>query len=71
MKEMLDIKIPPMMDFASISGLSNEVVENCNVSIRQHSLQPARLVALHPLPLIFYMSILSYLIENKKETTLL
>ena len=27
MKEMLDIKIPPMMDFASISGLSNEVVE--------------------------------------------
>ena len=27
MKEMLDIKIPPLMDFSSISGLSNEVVE--------------------------------------------
>ena len=27
MKAMLTIKIPPMMDFASISGLSNEVVE--------------------------------------------
>ena len=27
MKSMLDVKIPPMMDFASISGLSNEVVE--------------------------------------------
>lgn len=27
MKAMLDVKIPPMMDFASISGLSNEVVE--------------------------------------------
>lgn len=27
MKEMLDIKIPPLMDFGSISGLSNEVVE--------------------------------------------
>ena len=27
MKEMLDIKIPPLMDFNSISGLSNEVVE--------------------------------------------
>ncbi len=27
MKEMLNVKIPPMMDFSSISGLSNEVVE--------------------------------------------
>jgi len=27
MKKMIDIKIPPMMDFSSISGLSNEVVE--------------------------------------------
>ena len=27
MKAMLDVKIPPMMDFSSISGLSNEVVE--------------------------------------------
>jgi tRNA uridine 5-carboxymethylaminomethyl modification enzyme len=27
MKAMMDVKIPPMMDFASISGLSNEVVE--------------------------------------------
>lgn len=27
MKEMLMIKIPPLMDFSSISGLSNEVVE--------------------------------------------
>jgi len=27
MKQMLNVKIPPMMDFASISGLSNEVVE--------------------------------------------
>ena len=27
MKEMMDVKIPPMMDFSSISGLSNEVVE--------------------------------------------
>jgi len=27
MKEMLDIKIPALMDFGSISGLSNEVVE--------------------------------------------
>ncbi|MBN1840633.1 MAG: tRNA uridine-5-carboxymethylaminomethyl(34) synthesis enzyme MnmG [Campylobacterales bacterium] len=27
MKEMIDVKIPPMMDFSSISGLSNEVVE--------------------------------------------
>ncbi|MBP9613693.1 MAG: tRNA uridine-5-carboxymethylaminomethyl(34) synthesis enzyme MnmG [Sulfurospirillum sp.] len=27
MKAMIDIKIPPMMDFSSISGLSNEVVE--------------------------------------------
>jgi len=27
MKEMINIKIPPMMDFSSISGLSNEVVE--------------------------------------------
>lgn len=27
MKEMLDIKLPPLMDFSSISGLSNEVVE--------------------------------------------
>lgn len=27
MKEMIDIKIPPLMDFTSISGLSNEVVE--------------------------------------------
>jgi len=27
MKAMIDIKIPPMMDFTSISGLSNEVVE--------------------------------------------
>ena len=27
MKEMLNIKIPPLMDFSSISGLSNEVVE--------------------------------------------
>ncbi|HIP29912.1 MAG TPA: tRNA uridine-5-carboxymethylaminomethyl(34) synthesis enzyme MnmG [Sulfurospirillum arcachonense] len=27
MKQMLNVKIPPMMDFSSISGLSNEVVE--------------------------------------------
>jgi tRNA uridine 5-carboxymethylaminomethyl modification enzyme len=27
MKEMMNVKIPPMMDFSSISGLSNEVVE--------------------------------------------
>ena len=27
MKNMMNIKIPPLMDFASISGLSNEVVE--------------------------------------------
>jgi tRNA uridine 5-carboxymethylaminomethyl modification enzyme len=27
MKEMIDVKIPPMMDFSTISGLSNEVVE--------------------------------------------
>jgi len=27
MKMMLNVKIPPMMDFSSISGLSNEVVE--------------------------------------------
>jgi tRNA uridine 5-carboxymethylaminomethyl modification enzyme len=27
MKEMMGIKIPPMMDFSSISGLSNEIVE--------------------------------------------
>ena len=27
MKAMMDVKIPPMMDFTSISGLSNEVVE--------------------------------------------
>ncbi|MFK5880616.1 MAG: tRNA uridine-5-carboxymethylaminomethyl(34) synthesis enzyme MnmG [Sulfurospirillum sp.] len=27
MKDMMNIKIPPMMDFSSISGLSNEVVE--------------------------------------------
>ena len=27
MREMLNVKIPPMMDFRSISGLSNEVVE--------------------------------------------
>ena len=27
MKEMIDIKIPALMDFGSISGLSNEVVE--------------------------------------------
>ncbi|WP_024954229.1 tRNA uridine-5-carboxymethylaminomethyl(34) synthesis enzyme MnmG [Sulfurospirillum arcachonense] len=27
MKEMINIKIPPMMDFSEISGLSNEVVE--------------------------------------------
>ena len=27
MKSMMDVKIPPMMDFSSISGLSNEVVE--------------------------------------------
>lgn len=27
MKEMINIKIPPLMDFSSISGLSNEVVE--------------------------------------------
>jgi len=27
MKNMMNIKIPPMMDFSSISGLSNEVVE--------------------------------------------
>jgi tRNA uridine 5-carboxymethylaminomethyl modification enzyme len=27
MKSMMNIKIPPMMDFASISGLSNEIVE--------------------------------------------
>ncbi len=27
MKEMINIKIPPMMDFSSISGLSNEVIE--------------------------------------------
>ncbi|MDD2385008.1 MAG: tRNA uridine-5-carboxymethylaminomethyl(34) synthesis enzyme MnmG [Sulfurospirillaceae bacterium] len=27
MKEMMNIKIPPLMDFSSISGLSNEVVE--------------------------------------------
>ncbi len=27
MKDMLRVKIPPMMDFSSISGLSNEVVE--------------------------------------------
>ncbi len=27
MKEMINVKIPPMMDFSSISGLSNEVVE--------------------------------------------
>ncbi len=27
MKEMMSIKIPPLMDFGSISGLSNEVVE--------------------------------------------
>jgi len=27
MKKMLNVKIPPMMDFNSISGLSNEVVE--------------------------------------------
>jgi len=27
MKDLMNIKIPPMMDFASISGLSNEVVE--------------------------------------------
>ena len=27
MKHMLNVKIPPMMDFSSISGLSNEVVE--------------------------------------------
>lgn len=27
MKALLDVKIPPMMDFSSISGLSNEVVE--------------------------------------------
>lgn len=27
MKEMMSVKIPPMMDFSSISGLSNEIVE--------------------------------------------
>jgi tRNA uridine 5-carboxymethylaminomethyl modification enzyme len=27
MKSMINVKIPPMMDFASISGLSNEIVE--------------------------------------------
>lgn len=27
MKEMMQVKIPPMMDFSSISGLSNEIVE--------------------------------------------
>jgi tRNA uridine 5-carboxymethylaminomethyl modification enzyme len=27
MKDMMSVKIPPMMDFSSISGLSNEVVE--------------------------------------------
>ncbi len=27
MKNLMNIKIPPMMDFSSISGLSNEVVE--------------------------------------------
>lgn len=27
MKEMMDIKIPPMMDFTEIGGLSNEIVE--------------------------------------------
>ncbi|NOX15228.1 MAG: tRNA uridine-5-carboxymethylaminomethyl(34) synthesis enzyme MnmG [Epsilonproteobacteria bacterium] len=27
MKDLMNIKIPPMMDFSSISGLSNEVVE--------------------------------------------
>ncbi len=27
MKDMINIKIPPLMDFSSISGLSNEVVE--------------------------------------------
>ncbi len=27
MKDMMNVKIPPMMDFSSISGLSNEVVE--------------------------------------------
>ena len=27
MKDMMNIKIPPLMDFSSISGLSNEVVE--------------------------------------------
>ncbi|MBE0491326.1 MAG: tRNA uridine-5-carboxymethylaminomethyl(34) synthesis enzyme MnmG [Sulfurospirillum sp.] len=27
MKELMSVKIPPMMDFTSISGLSNEVVE--------------------------------------------
>lgn len=27
MKQMLNVKIPPMMDFSEISGLSNEVVE--------------------------------------------
>ncbi|WP_331774516.1 tRNA uridine-5-carboxymethylaminomethyl(34) synthesis enzyme MnmG [Sulfurospirillum sp. 1612] len=27
MKDLMNVKIPPMMDFASISGLSNEVVE--------------------------------------------
>ncbi len=27
MKNMMNVKIPPLMDFASISGLSNEVVE--------------------------------------------
>jgi len=27
MKQMLNVKIPPLMDFSSISGLSNEVVE--------------------------------------------
>ncbi len=27
MKQMLNVKIPPMMDFSSISGLSNEIVE--------------------------------------------